>query len=160
LSCFAKKSLVNTMNKTPFIRKEDVENGTYPREWWVVDAEGQTLGRLATKIATLLRGKHKPYYAAHTDLGDFVVVVNAEKVRVSGRKEEQKMYYHHTGFPGGLKSFRLADLRERKPEALVTRAVKGMLAKNALNRGYLRRLKVYAGAEHPHAAQQPKSIVP
>jgi large subunit ribosomal protein L13 len=146
------------MNKTPFIRQEDVDNGTYPRDWWVVDAEGQTLGRLATKIAMLLRGKHKPIYAAHTDLGDFVVVVNADKIRVTGRKEEQKMYYHHTGYPGGLKSFRLSEMRERKPEALITRAVKGMLAKNALNRHYLRRLKVYTGAEHPHTAQQPKTL--
>jgi len=148
----------NDFMKTTFVRKEDIGSSDYPREWWVVDAEGQTLGRLATQIATLLRGKHKPYFAYHTDLGDFVVVINAEKIKVTGQKEKQKMYHHHTGYPGGLKTFHLGHLRRKKPEALIQKAVKGMMAKNALNRRYLRRLKVYHGMEHPHAAQQPQTL--
>jgi large subunit ribosomal protein L13 len=144
--------------RTQFVRKEDVENGTYPRNWWVVDAEGKTLGRLATEVARRLRGKHKAIFAPHTDVGDFVVIVNAEKVTVTGNKEMKKIYYRHTGYPGGIKETRLDEMRERKPEALVEKAVKGMMAKNALNRNMLRRLKVYVGPEHPHSAQQPQLL--
>jgi large subunit ribosomal protein L13 len=144
--------------RTQFVRKEDVENGTYPRNWWIVDAEGKTLGRLATEVARRLRGKHKAIFAPHTDVGDFVVIVNAEKVTVTGNKEMKKIYYRHTGYPGGIKETRLDEMRERKPEALVEKAVKGMMAKNALNRNMLRRLKVYVGPEHPHSAQQPQLL--
>ena len=144
--------------KTRFVRKEDIENGTHPRQWWIVDASGKTLGKIATRIATVLRGKHKVIYAPHVDTGDFVVVVNADKVDVTGNKATDKMYYHHTGYPGGLKEYRLKDLRARKPEAIIQRAVKGMMAKNALNRHMLSRLKVYTGAEHPHQAQQPQPL--
>ena len=143
---------------TKFVRKEDVENGTYPRKWWVIDAEGQTLGRLSTQIATVLRGKHKPIFAPHTDVGDFVIVVNAEKIRVTGEKDLKKIYYHHTGYPGGLKSAKLEDMRRKKPEFLVQNAVKGMMAKNSLNRYMLQRLKVYIGDSHPHSAQQPQPL--
>lgn len=144
--------------RTQFVSKEDVENGTYPRNWWIVDAEGQTLGRLATQIARALRGKHKAVFAPHSDVGDFVIVINAEKVQVTGQKNLNKIYYHHTGYPGGIKSARFDELLERKPEAVIQRAVKGMMAKNALNRGMLRRLKVYTGADHPHTAQQPQTL--
>ena len=131
---------------------------TVQRDWFVVDAAGQTLGRLATEIARRLRGKHKPEYTPHVDTGDYIVVINAEQVRVTGAKTTDKMYYHHTGYPGGLKEYRLKDLRARKPEAIIQRAVKGMMAKNALNRHMLSRLKVYTGAEHPHQAQQPQPL--
>ena len=126
------------------------------RKWYVVDAEGQTLGRLATDIATILRGKNKPQYTPHVDTGDFVVVVNAEKVVVTGRKAEQKVYRRHSGYPGGLKETSYEQLMERRPTEILRRAVKGMMPKNRLARQQLRKLKIYAGPEHPHAAQNPQ----
>ena len=126
------------------------------RKWYVVDAEGQTLGRLATEIATVLRGKNKPQYTPHVDTGDFVVVVNAEKVVVTGRKAEQKVYRRHSGYPGGLKETSYERMMERRPTEILRRAVKGMMPKNRLARQQLRKLKIYAGPEHPHAAQNPQ----
>src|ERR1700760_4920251 len=128
------------------------------RDWYVVDAEGQTLGRLATQIADVLRGKRKPTYTPHIDTGDFVVVVNAEKIAVTGSKRTEKMYYRHSGYPGGLKSRTLNDMLERRPEEVIRLAVKGMLPRNRLARKQLTKLKVYAGPEHPHAAQQPQPM--
>jgi large subunit ribosomal protein L13 len=128
------------------------------RDWYVVDAEGQTLGRLATQIADALRGKRKPEYTPHCDVGDFVVVINADKVAVTGDKLKQKTYYRHSGFPGGMKSRTLAEMLDRKPEDVIRLAVKGMLTRNKLGRKQLLKLKIYAGAEHPHAAQQPKPL--
>jgi large subunit ribosomal protein L13 len=126
------------------------------RRWYVVDAEGQTLGRLATEIARLLRGKNKPQYTPHVDTGDFVVVVNAEKVVVTGKKAEQKVYRRHSGYPGGLKETSYEQMMERRPTEILRRAVKGMMPKNRLARQQLRKLKIYAGPEHPHAAQDPQ----
>ena len=126
------------------------------RKWYVVDAEGQTLGRLATEIAHILRGKNKPQYTPHVDTGDFVVVVNAEKVVVTGRKAEQKVYRRHSGYPGGLKETSYEQMMERRPTEILRRAVKGMMPKNRLARQQLRKLKIYAGPEHPHAAQNPQ----
>ncbi|WP_330924798.1 50S ribosomal protein L13 [Candidatus Sororendozoicomonas aggregata] len=128
------------------------------RDWFVIDAENKTLGRLATEIATRLRGKHKPEYTPHVDTGDYIVVVNAEKVRVSGRKTTDKMYYRHTGFPGGLRSASFEKLQSRKPEMIIELAVKGMLPRNPLGRAMYSKLKVYAGNAHPHAAQQPQPL--
>ena len=128
------------------------------RDWYVVDAEGQTLGRLATRIADALRGKRKPEYTPHVDTGDFVVVVNAEKIRVTGNKLEQKRYWRHSGYPGGIKSRTLAEMLDRRPEEVIRKAVKGMLPRNRLARKQLTKLKVYAGPEHPHAAQQPQPM--
>jgi large subunit ribosomal protein L13 len=128
------------------------------RDWYVVDAEGQTLGRLATRIATVLRGKHKPTYTPHLDLGDHVVVVNADKVVLTGTKAEQKLYHSHSGFPGGIRSVPFAAMLEKQPTQVVEKAVKGMLPKNKLGRSMSRKLKVYAGPQHPHAAQQPKPL--
>ncbi|MGZ4430733.1 MAG: 50S ribosomal protein L13 [Gaiellales bacterium] len=125
------------------------------RTWYLVDAESKTLGRLATQIADLLRGKGKPQYTAHVDTGDFVVVVNAEKVHVTGKKLEQKIYYRHSGYPGGLRERTLAEQLQRRPEQVLRKAVKGMLPKNRLASAQLRKLKIYAGPEHPHAAQNP-----
>lgn len=130
------------------------------RQWWVVDAEGLPLGRLSTEVATLLRGKHKPSYAPHLDTGDHVIVVNADKVAVSSDKSRTKIYYRHSGFPGGLKAESFEALRERRPEAIVERAVRGMLPKNRLGRQMGRKLKVYAGPDHPHQAQKPQPYVP
>ena len=132
--------------------------GEITREWYLVDAEGQTLGRLATQIADTLRGKRKPQYTPHVDTGDFVVVVNAEKVRVTGQKLDQKIYYHHSGYPGGLRERTLRQQLERRPEEVLRRAVKGMLPKNRLASAQLRKLKIYAGPEHPHAAQNPEPL--
>jgi large subunit ribosomal protein L13 len=126
------------------------------RRWYVVDAEGQTLGRLATEIARLLRGKNKPQYTPHVDTGDFVVVVNAEKVVVTGKKAEQKVYRRHSGYPGGLKETSYEQMMERRPTEILRRAVKGMMPKNRLARQQLTKLKIYAGPEHPHAAQDPQ----
>jgi large subunit ribosomal protein L13 len=130
-----------------------------PREieqkWYVVDAQAQTLGRLATRIADVLRGKGKPQYTPHVDTGDFVVVVNAEKIRVTGKKLEQKVYYRHSGYPGGLRERTLAEQLQRRPEEVLRRAVRGMLPKNRLAAVQLGKLKVYAGPEHPHGAQNP-----
>lgn len=128
------------------------------REWYVVDAEGQTLGRLASRIAPILKGKHKPIYTPHMDCGDFVVVVNAEKVRVTGRKLDQKMYHRHSGYPGGLTSITLRDQLARHPERVLQAAVKGMLPKSKLGRRMMKKLKVYAGDSHPHQAQTPKPL--
>lgn len=130
------------------------------RQWWVVDAEGLPLGRLSTEIATLLRGKHKPSYAPHLDTGDHVIVVNADKVAVSSDKSKTKIYYRHSGFPGGLKAESFEALRERRPEAIVERAVRGMLPKNRLGRQMGSKLKVYAGPDHPHQAQKPQPYEP
>jgi large subunit ribosomal protein L13 len=127
--------------------------------WYVVDATGVPLGRLASQVATVIRGKHKPTYAPHMDGGDYVVVVNAEKVAVTGNKETQKMYYRHSGYPGGLREMTLAQMRERYPERVIESAVRGMLPKNKLGRSMVSKLKVYAGAEHPHAAQAPETLV-
>jgi large subunit ribosomal protein L13 len=128
------------------------------RNWLVVDASGKTLGRLATQIADALRGKRKPEYTPHVDVGDFVIVVNAEKVSVTGKKREEKRYYRHSGYPGGLRSRTLAELLARRPEEVIRRAVKGMLPRNRLGRAQLRKLKVYAGPDHPHAAQKPEPM--
>jgi large subunit ribosomal protein L13 len=128
------------------------------RDWLVVDAEGQTLGRLATRIADALRGKRKPEYTPHVDTGDFVVVVNAEKIRVTGNKLEQKRYWRHSGYPGGIKSRSLAEMLDRRPEEVIRKAVKGMLPRNRLARKQLTKLKVYAGPDHPHAAQKPQPM--
>jgi large subunit ribosomal protein L13 len=128
------------------------------RDWYVVDAEGQTLGRLATQIADALRGKRKPVYTPHIDTGDFIVVVNAEKIRVTGNKLEQKTYWRHSGHPGGIKSRTLAEMLDRRPEEVIRKAVKGMLPRNRLARQQLTKLKVYAGPDHPHAAQLPKPM--
>ena len=126
------------------------------RDWYVVDAEGKTLGRLATQIADALRGKRKPEYTPHCDTGDYVVVVNADKIRVTGNKRTDKVYYRHSGFPGGLKKRTLNDMLERRPEEVIRLAVRGMLPKNRLARQQITKLHVYAGPEHPHQAQQPK----
>ncbi len=131
---------------------------TVERQWYVVDAEGKTLGRLASRIATILRGKHKPVFTPHVDTGDFVIVVNAAKVRLTGRKMDQKMYWWHSGYPGGIKGRTARQMLERKPEEVIKRAVKGMLPKNALGRKMLKKLKVYGGPEHPHQAQQPQPL--
>jgi large subunit ribosomal protein L13 len=132
--------------------------GAVERRWFVVDAEGQTLGRLATQIAETLRGKNKPQYTPHVDTGDFVVVVNAEKIAVTGQKLDQKMYYRHSGYPGGLRSRTLREQLERRPTEVIRKAVKGMLPRNRLGRAQLLKLKVYAGPEHPHTAQAPEPM--
>ncbi len=139
--------------KTYVTKEQDVE-----REWYVVDANGKTLGRLATEIARVLRGKHKPIYSPAVDAGDFVIVVNAAKIQVTGRKMEQKMYYRHSGYPGGLTTISLRDQLSQHPERVIKAAVWGMLPKNTLGRQMLSKLKVYGGAEHPHQAQQPKPL--
>ena len=126
--------------------------------WLLVDAEGQTLGRMAAEIAHRLRGKHKPEFTSHIDTGDFVVVVNCEKVKVTGNKAKDKIYHAHSGYPGGLKSMSFEKLIERAPERVIQNAVKGMLPKNALGRAMFKKLKVYAGSEHPHGAQQPQAV--
>jgi large subunit ribosomal protein L13 len=128
------------------------------RDWYVVDAEGKTLGRLATQLADVLRGKRKPEYTPHCDTGDFVVVVNAEKVAVTGNKREQKRYWRHSGYPGGIRSRTLGEMLERRPEEVIRRAVKGMLPRNRLARRQITKLKVYAGPDHPHAAQKPTEL--
>lgn len=125
------------------------------RKWWIVDAEGQTLGRLASKIAPILRGKHKPSFAPNLDVGDYVIVINCDKIAVTGNKMEEKMYYRHSGYPGGLTEITLQDNLRRFPERPLREAVKGMLPKNALGREVMSKLKIYAGSEHPHAAQKP-----
>jgi large subunit ribosomal protein L13 len=141
------------MVKTYVVKEADIV-----REWFVVDAAGQTLGRLASNIACILRGKHKAAYSPHLDVGDYVIVVNAEKIAVTGRKMDQKIYYRHTGYPGGIRSINLRDQLQRHPTYAVRDAVKGMLPKNILGRKMLRKLKVYAGSEHPHQAQEPKVL--
>jgi large subunit ribosomal protein L13 len=130
--------------------------GEIQRDWYVVDAEGQTLGRLATQIADRLRGKGKPQFTPHVDTGDFVVVVNAEKIAVTGNKLDDKLYYRHSGYPGGLRQRPLREQLERVPTEVLRKAVRGMLPRNSLGRQQLTKLKIYAGPEHPHAAQEPK----
>lgn len=132
---------------------------TVKRDWYVVDADGKTLGRLSSEIASRLRGKHKPEYTPHVDTGDYIVVINAEKVRVTGNKAAKKMYHFHSGYTGSLKSLSFEKLMGRKPEKAIELAVKGMLPSNPLGRAMQRKLKVYAGAEHPHTAQQPLELV-
>jgi large subunit ribosomal protein L13 len=132
--------------------------GEITREWYLVDAEGKTLGRLATQIADTLRGKRKPQFTPHVDTGDFVIVVNAEKIQVTGNKLDQKRYYRHSGYPGGLRSRTLREQLERRPTEVLRVAVKGMLPKNRLARQQITKLKIYAGSEHPHEAQNPKSL--
>ncbi|ACY46914.1 50S ribosomal protein L13 [Rhodothermus marinus] len=129
--------------------------GEVTRNWYVIDAEGQVLGRLASRIATILRGKHKPTYTPHVDMGDFVIVINADKVRLTGKKELQKQYFQHSGYPGGERLRTPAYMRKHRPEFLIEHAVKGMLPKGPLGRRMLRKLKVYAGPSHPHGAQKP-----
>jgi large subunit ribosomal protein L13 len=126
------------------------------REWFVIDAKDQTLGRLATQIAVLLRGKHKPMFSPHMDVGDYVIVLNCDKIRVTGRKLDQKFYYRHSGYPGGLKSESLREMLRRHPERVIQAAVRGMLPKNRLGRKMIKKLKIYAGDTHPHQAQKPK----
>jgi len=128
------------------------------RQWYIVDAEGKTLGRLASQVATILRGKHKPTFATHMDTGDFVIVINAAKVKVTGNKERDKIYYRHSGYPGGFKQTRFADLIAKHPTRPVERAVRNMLPKNALGEKMFKKLKVYAGPEHPHQAQRPTEL--
>jgi large subunit ribosomal protein L13 len=137
--------------RTYSTKPEDIK-----REWFVIDATGLTLGRLASQIATVLKGKHKPIYSPHLDTGDFVVVVNAHKVRVTGRKLDQKFYYRHSGYPGGLKEISLRDQLNRHPDRVIRFAVRGMLPKNRLGRQMIKKLKIYATPGHPHEAQQPK----
>ncbi|GAB3104268.1 50S ribosomal protein L13 [Isoptericola nanjingensis] len=132
--------------------------GDVQRDWYVVDATDVVLGRLASQVATLLRGKHKPTFAPHVDGGDFVIVINADKVALSGNKRETKLAYRHSGYPGGLRSVNYGELLEKNPERAVEKAVRGMLPKTSLGRDQLGKLKVYRGAEHPHAAQQPKQF--
>ena len=137
-----------------FVAKPD----TVKRDWYVVDAEGKTLGRLASEIALRLRGKHKPEYTPHVDCGDYIVVVNAEKIQVTGNKAEGKIYYSHSGFPGGLKSISFEKLIVRKPEMVIESAVRGMLPRGPLGRAMFRKMKVFTGAQHNHAAQQPQVL--
>lgn len=132
--------------------------GQVAQDWFVVDATDKTLGRLASELARRLRGKHKPEYTPHVDTGDYIVVINAEKVAVTGRKASDKIYYHHTGFPGGIKGMSFEKLIQRSPERAIEIAVRGMLPHNPLGRAMGRKLKVYAGAEHPHASQQPQEL--
>ena len=139
--------------KTLFAKKGEVE-----RKWHIVDAEGQVLGRLATQIASRLRGKHKPIFTPHVDTGDFVIVINAEKVRLTGNKLEQKVYYRHSNYPGGLKAETAKDRMESKPEEIMRSAVWGMLPKNRLGRTLIKKLKVYRGPKHPHEAQKPEPL--
>jgi len=139
--------------KTYSVKADEIK-----REWYLIDAEGKTLGRLASEIAKILRGKHKPIYSPHLDCGDYVIVINAEKIRVTGRKLDQKIYYRHSGYPGGLKSITLREQLAKHPERVIKAAVKGMLPKNRLGRKMLKKLKVYAGDSHPHQAQQPKVL--
>lgn len=139
--------------KTYSAKKADIQ-----REWFVVDAAGQTLGRLATRIATVLRGKHKPIYTPSMDTGDFVIVVNADKIAVTGRKLDQKTYYRYSGYPGGLTETSLRRMLQTHPTRVIEFAVRGMLPKNRLGRAMIKKLKVYAGGTHPHAAQQPKPL--
>ncbi len=139
--------------RTVSTRPQDAQH-----DWYVVDADGKTLGRLASEIARRLRGKHKAAYTPHVDTGDYIVVVNAEKVRVTGAKETDKIYYRHSGYPGGIKATPLGKLRAEHPDRILANAVQGMMPRNPLGRAMLRKLKIYAGPEHPHAAQQPQAL--
>ena len=128
------------------------------REWWVVDARGQTLGRLASQVAKILRGKHKPTFAPHMDMGDYVVIINCDKIHVTGRRLDQKLYYRHSGYPGGMRQMTLREMMQKHPERALELAIKGMLPKNRLGRQMYTKLKVYAGEVHPHEAQKPKTL--
>lgn len=139
--------------KTYVAKEQDIT-----KRWYLVDAQDKVLGRLATNVATRLRGKHKPIFAPHADTGDFIVVVNADKVRLTGRKWDKKIYYRHTGYTGGLKQISAKKLREKRPEDILRFAVKGMLPKNSLGRRQLKKLKIYAGPDHPHQAQEPERL--
>ncbi len=139
--------------RTISAREQDIQ-----RDWYVVDAQGQTLGRLATQVASILRGKHKPIFTPHVDCGDYVIIVNAEKIHTTGQKMTQKKYYRHSGYPGGLREVVLKDQLEKFPNRVLESAVRGMLPKNRLGRKMFRKLKVYAGPNHPHEAQQPKPL--
>lgn len=139
--------------KTVSMRAEDVR-----RSWFVVDAEDKTLGRLATEIAHRLRGKHKAQYTPHVDTGDYIVVINAGKIRVTGAKTTDKVYYRHSGYPGGIRGVTFEQMRDKRPERIIEKAVKGMLPRNPLGRAMLKKLKVYPGTEHPHSAQQPEPL--
>jgi len=141
------------VEKTYVTKKEDVQ-----QEWYVVDATGQTLGRLASRVARILRGKHKPIYSPAVDTGDYVIVVNAEKIHVTGHKLDQKIYYRHSGYPGGLKEITLRNLLQKHPTRVIEHAVRGMLPKNRLGRRMFKKLKIYAGPDHPHEAQRPKPL--
>jgi len=134
------------------------KKGEVERSWYIIDAENKVLGRIATKIAAILRGKHKPVFTPHMDTGDFVVVINAKKVHLTGRKLDNKIYYRHTGYPGGLKSMTAEEMLKKKPENIIKLAVQGMLPKNKLGRKQLTKLKVYSGSNHPHKAQTPKVL--
>ncbi|GAB6932390.1 50S ribosomal protein L13 [Calditerricola satsumensis] len=134
------------------------KKGEVERKWYVVDAAGQTLGRLASQVAAILRGKHKPQYTPHVDTGDFVIVINAEKVVLTGKKLDKKVYYRHSGYPGGLKKTTAREMLQNKPEEMIERAVWGMLPKNRLGRKLIKKLKVYRGSEHPHQAQKPEVL--
>ena len=144
---------LNKNNKTPIPQKSEIE-----KKWWLVDADGQILGRLATRIADVLRGKDKPIYTPFFDTGDFVVVINARKIKTTGDKEEQKVYYRHSGYMGGLNESTLKETLAKNPERVIKHAVKGMLPKNRLNRKILKKLKIFAGAEHNHSAQKPEVL--
>ncbi len=137
------------------MKTQSVNKASVVHDWYLVDADSKTLGRLSTQIANRLRGKHKPEYTPNVDTGDYIVVINADKIHVTGKKETDKFYYHHTGFPGGIKSVALGKMRERSPEKILENAVKGMMPRNRLGRVMLSKLKVYAGNSHPHSAQQP-----
>ena len=141
------------MKTTKSAKEQDIQ-----RDWYVIDAQGQTLGRLATRVATILCGKNKPIYTPHVDCGDYVIVVNAEKIHATGQKMTQKKYYRHSGYPGGLKEVTLRDQLQKFPNRVIEAAVRGMLPKNRLGRRMFKKLKVYAGPEHPHQAQQPKPL--
>ena len=141
------------MNKTYSPKAKDID-----RKWFVVDATGQTLGRLASRIAHVLRGKHKPGFSPHLDMGDHVIVVNADRVAVTGRKEERKVYYRHTGYPGGIRTTSYREMMKKHPERVIAMAVRGMLPRNVLGRRTFKKLRVYAGPEHRHAAQKPEEL--
>ena len=156
--CYTPPSAVTRPSPFRAMKTYTAKPGEIQRDWYLVDAEGKTLGRLATQIADTLRGKGKPLYTPHVDTGDFVIVVNAEKIHVTGKKLDEKMVYRHSGYPGGLKERTLREQLERRPTEVIRKAVKGMLPKNKLAAAQLRKLKVYAGPEHPHAAQAPKEL--
>jgi len=156
--CYTPPSAVTDCLPLIVMKTYTAKPGEIQRDWYVVDAEGKTLGRLATQIAETLRGKKKPQYTPHVDTGDFVIVVNAEKIHVTGQKLDQKLVYRHSGFPGGLKTRTLREQLDRRPTEVIRKAVKGMLPKNKLAAAQLTKLKVYAGPEHPHAAQAPKTL--
>jgi len=140
------------------VKTYSAKAGEIKRDWWVVDASDQTLGRLSAKLAMILQGKNKPVYTPHLDTGDFVVVVNVDKMRITGRKLDQKVYYRHTGYAGGQKATTMRDMMDKHPERVLTHAVKGMLPKNRLSRAQIKKLKIFSGPEHTHAAQQPRVL--